>query len=643
MFGTRKSYKGLKLIVVLSAIFLLFPFFGSFFNGFCYTANRWVFLFMFAASFILTIMWPCLKDLNKRQIRFVIMGSCSYTILVILLWAISGKVEVSSVVMVLFLLVNVIIIILFQKQSDFTFQLSFNKAMKLLFSLLLFNIILNWYNVYDQNKDDGISSYLDTGTCYSSKENSMANSIPDTSPSNPLERFEFDNHDTPSCNSSVLFNTHSTQFYWSLGYDNIPQYLSDMGIAPDYPQKYFDLDQRAYLDTLAGVKYYIQSNDHSVVPYGFNKINTNSKYTVYENSFSLPLGYTYDNYLTHEIYDKLSGTQKQQAIAQGVLLEKTDVPAIKENFPLSKPVFSQTSVPYTITCSKNVIDLGKNRYLSTSTNRSYIDLELKQRNESDLYLEIYGMTYDHYSYYDLLGLENELPKGTTQADLIRTQPLSETEQEVAQLETDPVISLGEKLALYRDKTFFNSDGHTSVLIRIKARKAEKTIRYRSPNDGSYSGQHDYVVNLGHWKKKGSPSIRVYFPAKGIYSFDNLLVTSLPMEEYQNNIKNLSESSLEDVSITEDTVTGSINTSHKKILCLAIPYEKGWEAYVDNKPTSILRANTMFMALPLESGNHKIKLIYHTPGLKEGGLISLAGIVCFIFLAIVRKKRNVLHS
>jgi uncharacterized membrane protein YfhO len=89
------------------------------------------------------------------------------------------------------------------------------------------------------------------------------------------------------------------------------------------------------------------------------------------------------------------------------------------------------------------------------------------------------------------------------------------------------------------------------------------------------------------------------------------------------------------------ITGDIRLDSSKILLLALPYSDGWTAFVDDKETKIYKANTMFMALELEPGEHRIKLRYETPGLKTGLIISvvslilLCGTICF--------HRNVFHE
>ena len=50
-----------------------------------------------------------------------------------------------------------------------------------------------------------------------------------------------------------------------------------------------------------------------------NKIK---KCTVFKNEYALPLGYTYDSYYTRTDYEQMNEMERQNALLQGILLEK---------------------------------------------------------------------------------------------------------------------------------------------------------------------------------------------------------------------------------------------------------------------------------------------------------------------------------
>lgn len=97
--------------------------------------------------------------------------------------------------------------------------------------------------------------------------------------------------------------------------------------------------------------------------------------------------------------------------------------------------------------------------------------------------------------------------------------------------------------------------------------------------------------------------------------------------------------MQNVKISADKITGTINLKKSKILCLSIPYSQGWSATVDGKEAELLHSDTAFSALALDKGEHKIALEYHTPYLKIGAYVSAVGVLVFAAVIIITEKRR----
>ena len=106
----------------------------------------------------------------------------------------------------------------------------------------------------------------------------------------------------------------------------------------------------------------------------------------------------------------------------------------------------------------------------------------------------------------------------------------------------------------------------------------------------------------------------------------------PMGRYGEQIGKLQENTLQNLEIGTDMVTGSISVESPQILCFAIPYSKGWTAQIDGKEAALMQANTMYMAVALEPGTHRVVLAYHTPLLKEKIWISICGMAAVLMAA-----------
>ncbi|HEY2516186.1 MAG TPA: hypothetical protein VGI39_35185, partial [Polyangiaceae bacterium] len=65
---------------------------------------------------------------------------------------------------------------------------------------------------------------------------------------------------------------------------------------------------------------------------------------------------------------------------------------------------------------------------------------------------------------------------------------------------------------------------------------------------------------------------------------------------------------------------------------------GWEAEVDGEPRPVLRTNALFRGVALEAGAHVVALRYRAPGLTEGALVALLGLLGLALLA-ARERRG----
>ncbi len=326
---------------------------------------------------------------------------------------------------------------------------------------------------------------------------------------------------------------------------------------------------------------YYKCRDIKNIPYGFIPL----KNDIYINNNFLPLGYTYSEYITREQYDKLSPIEKQEALLQSVLLEEDNSDYNKSNLS-----FSDKQINYKTAFDNNISKDGDKLYVNRNKAKMTIYFDGVENSETYLCLNIKD--------FDSRSKRNKTP-------------------EFLKLEFNSVTQDNS----YQTKLFYN----TKYSLR-------------------YQGRTEFVVNTGY-STLPKKSITVTFPRKGIYTIDDLKVICQPMNNFSNQINALKEDVMDNVETATNELKGTIDLNKSKILCISIPYSEGWKAYVDGSETELLKANTMFMALPLDAGHHDIRLVYHTPYLKAGLCISAAGFAVFAATVLVlelkdkRKKKS----
>ena len=93
-------------------------------------------------------------------------------------------------------------------------------------------------------------------------------------------------------------------------------------------------------------------------------------------------------------------------------------------------------------------------------------------------------------------------------------------------------------------------------------------------------------------------------------------------------------------IKNNYLKGSVQCESEGYLFLPVPYEKGWNAFVDGKNISILKADSGFMAIKMNNGNHGFELKYHYPGSKIGCVFMMFSLIVLILLFVSIQGRRI---
>ena len=415
-------------------------------------------------------------------------------------------------------------------------------------------------------------------------------------------------------------------------------------------QKYKDLDDSAILNTLLNVKYFTsgsnfwkEKNTYNMdsekrIPYGFDIENgehwvfSNGKitrtimpedrydvekksYSVYQNNNFLPFGYTYSGAVARKEYSKMSAIEKQEALLQGVVLDKNESALKKVDTE-----FLNKDINYSIVPGENVT-YSDNKITTTKEN-SKIKLYLNDALENcETYISFKNMDFD----------------GTSEYDLYNDDTSIDPEEKYSK---DDLSDLGgyELELLKSEKMDYVSP--TSIEIGISGQLGNyKTLVYRTEKSLYFEGRKDFMINLDY-SEKPLRTVVINLPERGVYSFDELKVYCLPFTNYEEKVNSLKEDVLTNVdfhkykaSFSTNEITGDISLKENKFLMLTIPYSDGWKAYVDGKKVELLRANTAFSGIMMSKGNHKVRLKYDTPWLKLGINVSIAGVGVFVLLIL----------
>lgn len=177
-------------------------------------------------------------------------------------------------------------------------------------------------------------------------------------------------------------------------------------------------------------------------------------------------------------------------------------------------------------------------------------------------------------------------------------------------------------------------------LEIRFRREDGKIQSLYVRDRNWAyGQKDYSA-LIQWTGEGGEKntrYRMYFIGANEYELDGLKFYAYDLKHYDKTAEELAENCMQDLRFGNNSISGSVECKRDGILCMSVPYSKGWTAYVDGGKAECIKANYLCTAVIVPEGRHEVTFRYKTPGLVPGSAASVIGLIFLIVLLKCRKS------
>ena len=575
-FRKNKQRMAYKAAFLLSCLCLLTPVGAYILHGFSYPMNRWIFIYSFIVGMIVTEMYPELFSLTKFQKIGILAGTVFYFAIALLKDRDVVKIRCALVVLM------VTVVILFMVNEVSVIQKSTYRHW-IIYGLVIVCAGVSSYMHYSPKYNKVLSSYVRSGEAYKTlcgKETDLIKSQKYKIQDSVYRTESLDNR-IPNWNLNT--NIAGITNYYSVTDKNVSDTLQQYGLKSyQYKFKFRKLDMRRGLMNLYGVRYLICTKESGKkLSKDYKLLGTRAGMCLYENKNVFPFGYTYDKFITAKQYEALNPAQKEQALLQSVVLSDDSSSAAKlKNKQLKDHMKSHV--------------IGENYHIrNKKEQKKTIKINIPEK-------------YARKTFYIYM-------------EGVRTE------------------SLDGKSGTHTLGVGTNKSG-------FWASYGDKTIHlYDAEKNSSYDiGKREYLIKASSLKKtKGAHTLTLTFKRRNDYYIDKISVIELDKNKEDEWIsKRKNSEHLENISYDGGNhFSGEIKVSEPKMLCIPIPYSKGWTASDNGNPIKIEKVNGMFLGICLDKGRHKIKLDYITPGIKAGAAISGISVIIFVVLWRRRKKQQ----
>jgi uncharacterized membrane protein YfhO len=612
----KPTWRAWTLGLVLCLLGATVSWISSAFNGFSYTTDRWMFALSFVSAYIVCLTVPVLEKLNKRD---WIRASFVLAIFVgVLLFCVACHTTTWASLTTAFFAVCALILVLSGK------RLSYKHLSWVVCVLLVVGTGSTVYCAYNTSDFDGLHfSRLSTFSTLTWNENPAYYMVKDgylkpnglcidntENAQDGSQNTRYDMAVRGSNRNQALLHGVSSIDYYSSFYN---QYVSDFRTELNLADVNFNIlfkgsNARFALEVFSGARYFVAPTDNEwLVPYGYSQIgqaksekNGEVVFNIYETSYAAPLAFSYSKQVSSEDYQNLSALEKQEVLLQACVLDNGESPVSTQDLLNDSSI---QKLDYTMKTSDG-LEIQDGKIVVTKPEAS-ISLTFKQKPSTETYLQLKNLEYAPF-----------------------------TLEESFQYADD-----GSKTPDFWDRISWKSRTTSSINVLTNG-DHNQSLALATPQNNSFTNRKDWLFNLGKLSE-GTNEVSIKFMQKGTYSLSEFSIQSEDPSTLLPYSEELQKQGLQNLQLNTNNISADATVEDgTEYAFFTTPYSQGWTATVDGQPAEVLRADTAFMAIKLDTtGTHHIEMYYVTPGQKTGGALTALGLLVFVSIVIYRRKKQ----
>lgn len=180
-----------------------------------------------------------------------------------------------------------------------------------------------------------------------------------------------------------------------------------------------------------------------------------------------------------------------------------------------------------------------------------------------------------------------------------------------------------------------------MYLHFDGSQVENTVIEKNGEQMLTGRLNSQILYLGRLKKGDEIQIKLQLKQDDVMSGVVRLTAAELNEDVMADLVGAMEAQVFRLKKSESSkIQGTISMKRSGTLFFGIPYDKGWEVFVDGKKVTTHALGNAFLTVKLTKGNHNVRLSYTPPGFWEGAAISFVGFVIFLLLLYFFRKKKI---
>lgn len=183
-----------------------------------------------------------------------------------------------------------------------------------------------------------------------------------------------------------------------------------------------------------------------------------------------------------------------------------------------------------------------------------------------------------------------------------------------------------------------TSGH--IYIYLYSRNLDSVSVYSSAISTSMTVSDGYILDLGYYEPNDKITVTMPIKEDETYANVDFVVFTMDHEKFIAGYEMLKSGQIEYTSFSDTKIEGTFSAEKNEVLFTSIPYDKGWNVYIDGEKVAednIIKISDALLGIKVSTGEHSIKLEYSIPGMNVACIISIMFTILLLTCFILKKK------
>ncbi len=187
----------------------------------------------------------------------------------------------------------------------------------------------------------------------------------------------------------------------------------------------------------------------------------------------------------------------------------------------------------------------------------------------------------------------------------------------------------------------NAPKDGNVYIYLYSRNVDTVVVYSPVIQNSMTVSDGYILDLGNHKTGDEISVEIPLKDDVTFATVDFCAFTIDEEKFLQGYNKLNDGQIEYTRFNESYISGTYEAKENETLFTSIPYDRGWNVYIDGNKVSekdIVKISDALLGVKTSAGKHNIVFRFKLPYYTQCSYFSIIFTFTLLILFVLKSRR-----